>query len=218
MTLHSPELGESDIESAVAALRSGSVVAVPTDTVYGLAVDPSYPGALAHLFALKARPVDVPVPVLVASRQQAERIADLRGIAEPLVRQFWPGALTLVVPRALGFDADLGGSPANRLSVGVRWPDHPIVVRLCGMVGPLAVTSANLHRSPPAVSALEVASLFPAGAAPAVVIDGGICDRPASTVVDCTRDEVRCLREGAIDWDSITGILQDGSSPGREGR
>lgn len=214
----SREVGGSDLQAAVDALRDGSVVAVPTDTVYGLAVNPLCPGALPHLFALKARPVEVPVPVLVASREQAGTVADIGGIAEFLAHRFWPGALTLVVPRAPGFDADLGGAISGHLSVGVRWPDHPVVAWLCDVVGPLAVTSANLHGSPPATTAFEVASLFSAGAAPAVIVDGGTCDRPASTVVDCTGDEIRCLRQGAIAWDRITESLVDRSPPGRESR
>jgi tRNA threonylcarbamoyl adenosine modification protein (Sua5/YciO/YrdC/YwlC family) len=189
------------LELAAAALRRGGVVAVPTDTVYGLAADPSLPEAVAGLFALKQRPTDVPLPVLVASRHQ---VAEIAGPLEPAARhladRFWPGPLTLVVPRLATFKADLGGPTAARRTVGVRLPDHPFMRALCQAVGPLAVTSANPHGAPPAVSAHQVTTAFP-GADPLVlVVDGGICDGTPSSVVECRGPASRGLREGALPW------------------
>jgi len=194
------------LRQAATALAEGAVVAVPTDTVYGLAVDPAQPEAIARLFALKGRPDDVPLPVLVAGPEQVALVAgDLEPAAAALAARFWPGPLTLVVPRRRGFRADLGGPPAARQTVGVRRPDHPVVVALCELLGPLAVTSANLHGAPPATSAAEVATVFAGSDQPAVVLDGGRCDGTPSTVVECRGPASRCLREGALAWDVLHG-------------
>lgn len=189
---------------AAKALAGGSVVAIPTDTVYGLAVDPRQDGAVARLFALKDRPQDVPVPVLVASRDQVGAVAGHLDIAAAsLADRYWPGPLTLVVPRDDGFTVDLGGPPSAGETVGVRWPDHPVVQRLCESLGPLAVTSANLHGSPPATTADQVAGVFPVGGDVAVILDGGTCNGVPSTVVECRGPDTRCLRHGAIEWSEI---------------
>ena len=180
------------------------MVALPTDTVYGLAVDPARPGALGQLFSMKARPADVPVPVLIGSRAQAGLVADLDvGPAATLADRFWPGPLTLVVPRAAGFTVDLGGRPSARPSIGIRWPDHPVVLAVCAEVGPLAVTSANRHGSVPATTAGQVARAFADGAGPALIVDGGTCDRSPSTVADCLGPTVRCLRQGTVAWEDV---------------
>jgi len=192
------------LERAVALLRSGEVVAVPTDTVYGLAVDPRLPEAVERVFALKERPAAVALPILVGSAEQVEVVAGvLESAARGLADRWWPGPLTLVVPRKRGFDADLGGGPTGRWTVGVRWPDHPVVRALCLAVGPLAVTSANPHGRPPATTADEVAGAF-AGAGPlAAVLDGGVCAGLPSTVVECRGPASRCLREGRIPWAEV---------------
>lgn len=192
------------VELAVAALGAGSVVALPTDTVYGLAADPSLPEAVERLFALKDRPLDVPLPVLVGDRHQLDQVArTLDTAARRLAERFWPGPLTLVVPRTDGFTADLGGPPSARHTVGVRLPDHPLVRALCREVGPLAVTSANTHGSPPATTAHQVVTAFRGGEGLALVIDGGHCDGIPSTVVECRGPASRGLREGAIPWEEI---------------
>ena len=188
------------VRRAAAALADGAVVAVPTDTVYGLAVDPAQPEAVARLFALKGRPDDVPLPILVAGPEQVALVAgELGPAAAELADRYWPGPLTLVVPRRPGFTVDLGGTPTARQTVGVRRPDHPVLVALCELLGPLAVTSANLHGAPPATTAAEVATAF-ARDQPEVVLDGGRCDGVPSTVVECRGPASRCLREGALAW------------------
>ena len=198
------------LHRAASALADGDVVAVPTDTVYGLAVDPSQPEAVARLFALKGRPDDVPLPILVAGQDQVAMVAGgLEPAAAQLAARFWPGPLTLVVPRRSGFTVDLGGPPAARQTVGVRRPDHPVVVALCELLGPLAVTSANLHGAPPATTADEVVAAFAGVDQPAVVIDGGTCDGVPSTVVECRGPASRCLREGALAWSVLHGPLDE---------
>jgi L-threonylcarbamoyladenylate synthase len=189
---------------AAAVLGSGGVVALPTDTVYGLAADPTLPEGVERLFSLKDRPADVPLPVLVGDRHQAGEVArPLDSAARHLADRFWPGPLTLVLPRKHSFKADLGGPASARHTVGVRLPDHPLVQALCREVGPLAVTSANTHGSPPAVTAHQVVTTFQGRDGLVLVIDGGVCDGVPSTVVECRGPASRGLREGAIPWEQI---------------
>ena len=89
--------------------------------------------------------------------------------------------------------------------MGVRRPDHPVVVALCELLGPLAVTSANLHGAPPATTAEEVVRVFAGSEEPRLVLDGGTCDGVPSTVVECRGPASRCLREGALAWDVLHG-------------
>ena len=199
MTTQQP-IDESGTRARVLdALARGLVVAIPTDTVYGVAADPTQPEAVARLFALKDRPEDVPLPVLVGGLEQAEVLA---GAFEPaaarLASRFWPGPLTLVVPRRPGFTVDLGGPPSARLTVGIRWPDHEWIKEICAAFGPLAVTSANPHGASPATSAGEVATYFPEAEDLAVIVDGGTCDGTPSTVMECRGPATRCLRAGAL--------------------
>ena len=198
------------LAEAAAVLSGGRPVAIPTDTVYGLAVDPFVPGAGEQLFRAKRRPREVHLPVLVDGIDQVLALAgDLPEGALALMERFWPGALTIVVPRRAGLAADLG---ADEATVGVRCPAHPVPRALCTRVGPLATTSANLHGQPTPVSAEEVAVLF--GTAVPVVLDGGPCTGSPSTVVDCTGDEIRLLREGRIPFAQVLGFWNKNSAEG----
>ena len=180
------------VARAVAVLRAGGVIGLPTDTVYGLGADPGVPGAVDEVFRLKGRPPAVAMPVLVAgSDQLAGVVADVPPSAAELMATHWPGPLTVVMRRSPAFRADLGGDPST---VGVRAPDHPVVAALCRAAGPLAVTSANLHGEAPLTEAAEVARTFPT----VLVLDGGRCAGVPSTVVDCTGPEPVVLREGAV--------------------
>jgi L-threonylcarbamoyladenylate synthase len=190
------------LDEAAAALAAGEVVGIPTDTVYGLAVDPSRRGAVDALFALKGRPGSVEIPVLVADVVQADAIAVLEGPARRLVQRCWPGALTVVVARRAGVDWPLGG---DGTSIGVRCPAHPLVRSLCAAVGPLAVTSANLHGEPPLHDAGSVHGAF--GDVLGAVVDGGTCAGRPSTVVDLRVEPARCLRQGALAWGEIVAAL-----------
>ena len=207
MSPHEDELG---VQTVIDALAAGLVVAIPTDTVYGLAVDPSVPGATEALFALKSRPVDVALPVLVADVAQADGLAGPAGLspaARLLTGRFWPGGLTIVTARRTGIEWDLGGDPHT---IGLRCPGHVTVRTLCGRVGPLATTSANRHSATPLVTADEVRAVF--GAA-VPVLDGGRCDGLPSTVVDTTTEPPRLLREGALSWDEVLGALSPSRLP-----
>ena len=185
----------------MAALRAGEVVVIPTDTVYGLAVDPRIPGATALVFALKRRPPEVALPVLVADLDQARALAadPLPDVVSQLMERFWPGGLTIVVGRRPGLGLDLGGSEHD--SIGLRLPDHPVPVALAARVGPLAVTSANLHGQETPTAASGVTEQL--GDDTLVVVDGGHCAGAASTVVSCVGGEVQLLREGTVPFAEV---------------
>jgi len=191
------------LAEASRVLQGGWPVAIPTDTVYGLAVDPFRPGATDRVFEAKCRPRDLHLPMLVAGREQAMALAgDLGDGALALMERFWPGPLTLVVRSRPGLGADLGVDDGT---IGMRCPAHPVARGLCAMAGPLATTSANLHGQSPLVTAGEVASTF--GASVPVVLDGGPCTGLASTVVDCTTPEPRLLRQGGVEWQEVMAAL-----------
>jgi L-threonylcarbamoyladenylate synthase len=187
---------------AVEALARGLPVAIPTDTVYGLAVDPSRPGATDRIFEVKRRPRDVSLPLLVSGVEQALSVSTaVPGLALALMAAYWPGPLTLVLPARPGM-ADLGD---DELTVGVRSPDHPVPLALCEAVGPLATTSANRHGEPTLVTAGAVAEAF--GDAVPVVLDGGECTGSPSTVVDCTGQAPKLLREGRVPWAELAALV-----------
>src|SRR5947208_1440444 len=167
---------------AVRALGQALPVGIPTDTVYGLAVDPFRPGATDRIFAAKRRPRDMSLPLLVTGVEQALSVAmAVPDLALELMEAYWPGPLTIVLPARPDLGADLG---EDELTVGVRSPAHLVAQALCAAAGPLATTSANLHGEPPLTTAEAVAEAF--GAAVPVVLDGGACTGSPSTVVDCT--------------------------------
>ena len=196
-------LAADDLAPIVKALVEGSVVALPTDTVYGLAARLDC-APVDRIFAAKGRPSGAALPVLVGGREQVGLVAaSFPASALAIAERLWPGPLTLVVraKRAVG---DLVGGDGK--TVGIRWPDHPLVEQLCLDVGPLAVTSANRHGEPPCTSAAQVRAMFEASEV-AAVLDGGDCDGTPSTVVDCSGRRPRCLREGAVPWSEIEALL-----------
>lgn len=132
---------------AVAALRRGEVIGIPTDTVYGVA---SLPSCSDRLFELKRRPPEVQVPVLVGDPDDAALLARVTPVGARLIEAFWPGALTVVLPLL-----------ESAGTVGLRCPDNDLVRSLCRSVGPLATTSANLHGEPPLTTADAVRATFP---------------------------------------------------------
>jgi L-threonylcarbamoyladenylate synthase len=191
-----PDAPAAIVDEIGAALRGGQVVALPTDTVYGLAALPGVDGATAGLFALKGRSADVPLAVLCADADAALGLAAPGAVDDQVQRiagRLWPGPLTLVLPRRPGLGYALG-QPAD--TVGVRCPDHPLLLALAAAVGPIATTSANLHRQPTPATAAGVADVF--GAELHLVVDGGPCSGIPSTVVEATGDGWRVLREGAL--------------------
>lgn len=192
------------VEEAIHALLAGLPVVIPTDTVYGLAVDPRRPGATERLFAIKERPVEAALPVLTADRDQAFSLAvDVPDAARRLADAFWPGGITLVVSRRPDVTFDLGGRDAA--TIGVRVPDHAVARRIATEVGPIAATSANLHGRPTPETAEGVIAEL--GDRVSVVVDGGQCLGAPSTVVACTGDEIAILREGRVARQAIEDAL-----------
>lgn len=193
------------VAAAASALREGDIVGIPTDTVYGLAADPWHSGAADRLFLLKGRPRTVELPVLVASEEQALELATcVPDSARRLMERFWPGALTIVLPRRPEVAADLGEDDAT---IGVRCPGHPVPRALCQLAGPVATTSANRHGEPPLTNAQSLASALPGVA---LVLDAGPCDGEPSTVIDSTGEIPKLLRAGAIAWDAIVAVASGG--------
>jgi tRNA threonylcarbamoyl adenosine modification protein (Sua5/YciO/YrdC/YwlC family) len=204
MTLVLPAADEPSpevIAAAVEALRDGDIIGIPTDTVYGLAADPWHSGATDRLFRVKGRPRSVELPVLVSGAGQAVQLTTaVPDSARRLMAHFWPGALTLVLPRREDLAADLGEDDAT---IGLRCPDHPVPLALCRALGPIATSSANRHGGPPVTTAQELAAGLPGVA---LILDGGVCDRPPSTVVDSTGEVPKLLRAGAIAWAEIAAV------------
>lgn len=192
------------IEAAVHALDSGLVVAVPSDTGYALVADVSYTGAADRIFAMKKRSRSFALPMLVSDADQAMSLSvGVPAVAERLMDKFWPGPLTLVVPRHPDFVADLGD---DEETVGVRCPDSVVARLLCDEVGPLATTSANLSGQPTSSDAQTVMDVFGDGVS--LVLDGGVCTSTQATVVDCTGGDPRLLREGAIFWRDVCSVVE----------
>jgi L-threonylcarbamoyladenylate synthase len=190
---------------AVERLRAGGVVALPTDTVYGIAVDLATPGGVDRLFAAKSRPPDKGVMLLLAEAGQATEVGLWGEVAQALADAFWPGGLTLVLPQRPGvtLPASLtGGSP----TIGVRLPDHPSPRFLAAALGPVPTTSANVSGRPDARDAREIVDQL--GGAIDLVLDGGPGRAGlASTVVDLTGEGPRILRVGAVPTDRIEAVL-----------
>jgi tRNA threonylcarbamoyl adenosine modification protein (Sua5/YciO/YrdC/YwlC family) len=192
-----------DLDRALEALARGELVVLPTDTVYGIAARPEKPQAIRRIFDAKGRPDDKPLPVLGASLDALRSVALFEGAAMKLAQELWPGPLTLVLPRAPGFDHDLGRTDPN---VAVRVPSSGIALELLDRAGPLAVTSANRSGEAPCSTAEEAMELL--GDAVAVYLDGGPSEGEPSTVVSLVGSEPEVLREGPIEMTTIDDLLR----------
>jgi L-threonylcarbamoyladenylate synthase len=193
--------------AAVEVLRAGGLVAMPTDTVYGVGVALDAEDGLARLFAAKDRPFDRAIVLLVADVEQASSVGVISPAALALAERFWPGGLTLVLAQAPG--AHLPALlTAGTATIGVRLPGHESPRTLARELGPLPVTSANVSGQPDALDAAEV--LAQLGDRIDLVLDDG----PArgglpSTVVDCSGDLPRVLRVGAVAAEEVAACLSD---------
>lgn len=182
------------IELAAQWLIARKLVAFPTDTVYGLGTL-AFDGPTAlKLYVAKERPPEKAIPVLMADASDLDRVAmDVPQIAYRLMERFWPGALTLVVPKLLSVPMEVSASE----TVAVRIPDHDLARALLRLTGPLAVTSANRSTGPNPRTAQEVLEQLD-GRIDAI-LDGGVTPGGIpSTVLDCTQARPRILREGAL--------------------
>lgn len=185
-------MSREDVAAAAAAVAGGEVVGVPTDTVYGLAVDPWNEEAIERLYDLKGRPEHKPIGLLVASVGQAEEIVNLE--AGWSLVDHWPGALTLVVRPRVVIPDWIGDQVVG--TVGIRVPDHDELRELLTETGPLAVTSANRSGKPELLDDAAAREVF--GDRVSVYLPGRCEGGVASTVVDTTGGEVRVLRAGPV--------------------
>ena len=201
MRTDSPAARAQAIAAALGALGRGEPVAVPTDTVYGLAADAANARAVQRLFDLKDRPDDLGIAVLVADLAAAETLVEFTAQARRLVQRCWPGPLTIVAARRPEAPPHLGIGD----TIGVRLPDDDILRAIAGP-GPLAVTSANLHAGPTPATAPGVAELFPTVR---LVVDGGSRPGTSSTVVDVTRTAPVVLREGPVSLEEILAVAKE---------
>ncbi|MCW2785502.1 MAG: threonylcarbamoyl-AMP synthase [Marmoricola sp.] len=195
---------ETALSAATAALRAGSLVVIPTDTVYGLAVDAFDADAVELLLNTKGRGRTMPPPVLIGAIGTLDALASqVQSWTKDLVEHYWPGPLTVVVRQQPSLQWDLG---ETRGTVAVRMPHHDVVLDLLSRTGPLAVSSANLTGRPAATNADEAEEML--GDAVEVILDGGPThDDLPSTIVDCTGARPRVLRVGAISVAELRTVL-----------
>ncbi len=188
---------------ALETLKSGGLVAFPTDTVYGLGALAFIADAVESIYAAKDRPVEKAIPVLIGDVDDLAKISvEVPEIALKLAARFWPGPLTLVVPK----HPRLPEAVSAAATVGVRIPDHPVARALLRLAGPMAVTSANLSGQPSPTTAQEVFTQL--GGRIDLILDGGKTPSGVpSTVVDCVGAEPKILREGPIPESEIMAVF-----------
>jgi L-threonylcarbamoyladenylate synthase len=190
-------------QRALALLKSGGLVAFPTDTVYGLAAYPWNEDAVQRLYHVKQRPKELPIPLLLSDAIEIDRVAVLPERCRRLPERFWPGGLTLVLSKK----ASVSRSVTDRPTVAVRVPDLPLardIIRHAG--GILAVTSANLSGAPSPVTSQDVEEQL--GGRIALILDGGPCRAGVpSTVLDCSVSPPVILRHGVIAEEELYAVI-----------
>jgi L-threonylcarbamoyladenylate synthase len=188
---------------ALIVLRAGGLVAFPTDTVYGLGTLASDGKAVESIYMAKERSIEKAIPILLAEAQDMEQVGSkVPSMARKLAARFWPGPLTLIIPKNSSLPEQVSATD----TVGVRVPDHPVARALLHSAGPLAVTSANLSGHPSPSTADEVFAQLSGRIA--LIIDGG--ESPggvASTVVDCTGARPVILRPGTLTLEELQAVL-----------
>jgi L-threonylcarbamoyladenylate synthase len=195
------------IAAAVEAVSRGDLIVMPTDTLYGIGADAFKDWAVSAMQNAKERGRDVPPPVLIGSRETLDGLVfNLPQSARDLVAAFWPGALTIVVEHAASLQWDLGDTGGT---VGIRMPLHPVALEVLRQTGPMAVSSANKHGQPPAVTAVQAREQL--GYAVNVYLEAGPCppDALPSTIVDVTGERPRVLRAGAIPFEKLREVVPD---------
>lgn len=198
---------QSEIEAAVEALRAGELVAFPTETVYGLGANAQNPAALRKIFEAKGRPIHHPLIVHLDSARYLHRWTHkLPPSAERLAARFWPGPLTLVLPKA---GHVLDGITGGQSTVAIRVPSHPMAQQLLNAFGGgIAAPSANRYGHISPTRAEHVRDEL--GDAVKIVLDGGECQVGVeSTIVSCAEDPVRLLRPGAITLSQLRSVVGD---------
>jgi tRNA threonylcarbamoyl adenosine modification protein (Sua5/YciO/YrdC/YwlC family) len=196
---------EEGIAEAGRTVQRGRLVILPTDTVYGIGADAFSPGAVQRLLNAKGRGRQMPPPVLVSAKTTLEALAvGIPDWARALVDELWPGPLTLVLRQQPSLQWDLG---ETRGTVAVRMPDHEVALELLSRTGPLAVSSANRTGLPAATNADDAEAML--GEMVRVLLDAGPTPGPVpSTIVDCTGEQGRILRQGALPVDRLNDVIR----------
>jgi tRNA threonylcarbamoyl adenosine modification protein (Sua5/YciO/YrdC/YwlC family) len=184
-------------------VQTGGVIVFPTDTVYGIGASAFQKDAIEGIYRIKSRSHQKAIPILLADTEDLQKITPpLSPTAERLVKEFWPGALTLILPLLPSLPKNLSYTP----TIGVRIPDHETARALLRVTGPLATTSANISGEPPALTANQVIDGL--GSLVQLILDGGRAPGGiSSTVVDCSGEEPRLLRQGPLSWEKIQDFL-----------
>jgi L-threonylcarbamoyladenylate synthase len=201
----SETLGDAAYDEIVALLHGGGIIAFPTDTAYGLAVDPSNDNAVDRLFQVKGRPETKPILLLVDCLQMAESIGEPVDIFYEVAERFWPGPLTLILKARASLPVKV---TAGTHTIGIRWPVAVFATTLIDRFGrPITATSANRSGMPAAVTPDEVRAQLD-DAVDAVVDGGTLATRMGSTVLDLTVDPPMVLREGPITFEMLNQFFK----------
>jgi L-threonylcarbamoyladenylate synthase len=198
------------VNQAVDVLRGGGIIAYPTDTVYGLGADIYNDEAVARVFHIKERPLNQPLPVLIADSRQVELLTgDLSRATQLLMKKYWPGGLTIIVNKSSDFNSLVLAGGAK---IGIRMPDHDITRAVIRELGrPIVGTSANLHDRPAALTASEVSDQL--GNRVDFILNGGRCPGgKESTVIDLTIEPPAILRRGMIAEKEILALIKTGGN------
>jgi L-threonylcarbamoyladenylate synthase len=192
-------------QKALSILQNGGLIAFPTDTVYGVGAVAFDGKAVESIYVAKDRPVEKAIPVLLGDTVDLEKVGlDIPDSARKLGARFWPGPLTILVPKHV----DLPEAVSATETVAVRVPDHEVARELLRAAGPMAVTSANISGAQSPVTAQEVYKQL--GGRIALIIDGGQTPGGVpSTLVDCTAPELKILREGPISLEELHAALNN---------
>jgi L-threonylcarbamoyladenylate synthase len=200
LTINRPE----SISQAAAVIKAGGVIAFPTDTVYGLGASAFQEAAVERIYEIKERSREKAIPILIGNPEDLSLISaapDQR--VTQIINQFWPGALTLILP----ISPDLPGNLSAAATIGVRIPDHDLTRELLRATGPIAATSANLSGQESALTAQDVFQSL--GGKIDLILDGGRSPGgEASTVLDLTSPNPDILREGPISLEEIERFLE----------
>lgn len=198
-----PPSSDRTIAHALAVLNAGGLVAFPTDTVYGVGALAFDGTAIESIYLAKDRPVEKAIPILISDAKELEKVAmDIPEAAHRLAARFWPGPLTILVPKR----SDLPKAVSATTTVGVRVPDHETARALLRAAGPMAVTSANISGAQSPVSAEQVYEQL-SGRIPLIIDGGQTPGGVPSTLVDCTIPELKILREGPISLEELRSVL-----------
>jgi L-threonylcarbamoyladenylate synthase len=188
-------LQEDNIQKAISCIKNEEVVGIPTETVYGIGVDPLSQAAVDKIFNLKERDENKPLSILVHSFHDLIKLKIISKVPE-IVELYWPGPLTIIVESELNFADGVGTKNPN--SIGVRVPDNELALELLKKTGPLAVTSANISGQEDITNEKDAESVF--GDKIGHYLQGSALHGSGSTIVDFRDEEFKVIREGPLKW------------------